>query len=196
MTQAVCFQWMNCVVYELHLSRAIHSNTPRQLHTVTVEELRCFLLGRKVHSKGMSVQGCGCCRVLAWERHGVYGNQVEFWSLNWPWKISKGRILVKTETTSVKLDFGKKGWGCFIRVKSFFKPVTECVLLTLGPRTLEPPAWVRAWFCTCRCICSAGSLCLCFFYCEVGLQIVSTFFSEWAKGLKSGSGALKQLLGR
>lgn len=28
---------MNCIVYELHLSRAIHSNTPQQLHAVSVE---------------------------------------------------------------------------------------------------------------------------------------------------------------
>lgn len=118
------------------------------------EELRCFLIGRKVNSVGMSVQGCGCCRVLAWERHGVYGNQVEFWSLNWPQNISKGRILVKTETTSVKPDFGRKGWGCFIRVKLFLKSVTECALLTLGPRTLEPAAWVQAWLCTWSCVCN------------------------------------------
>lgn len=46
-TQVVTFKWMNCTVCELHLSRAMRSNTPQQLHAVSVEGGAQMLPARK-----------------------------------------------------------------------------------------------------------------------------------------------------
>lgn len=98
---------MNCTVYELYLNRAAILNILQQLLTL------CLIQGKAqtfpAREEG-GLNGNECAGAwLSWGS-GLGGTQhgIKLSSDN-SQNISKERILVKTETTSLKPDFSTKG---------------------------------------------------------------------------------------